>query len=278
MNLSQVVDQREKGDVPVSIGTALAISAAEGTYPDRPVNPPPIQSVESVFINVRTLLRNLIGAVGRDARSQMQPKYLIPALLEELYVLDANIKERTSGRCQAVFYLSEYRHLKDRAFDGALHRFPATPKQQHDATLEAATLTGLLVKELPDAFRHFPGAIQGQFPKSLIITHCPVDLLARYQFQKLDLLESHTGAIKPFAMWGSKLNGQGLDHIPLNAFTLKVFGDGVHFNSQRPSLKKALLEVAATDRWTGLTTLPLIKQSIGKVRDPELRQQLEALL
>lgn len=280
MKVIEAVDQREKGSIiPISIGTSLALDAAEGQYPERPVvHPPPIAAVDCLLINVRTLLRNLIGAVNREYKDRLQAPHLVPALVEEMRIVDAYIAERTNGRCVPVFYLSLYEHLTQVNFRGALFKVPNTPKQLADAGIEKHVVELLMQRELPVRMMLFKGGIEGKFPRTFILSHHPVDLLARKQFTKLELLESHTGAIKPHGLWGTKLTGSNLDHIPFNAFTLKVFGDGVQFSGQRPSVKKALLEVAALDHWTGLSTMPLIENSIGKIKDQTIRESLRELL
>lgn len=279
MNLQQVVDNRDKGQIPVSIGTSLALEAADGQYPDRPiVEPPPIKSISCLMVNVRTLYRNMLGAVDRERKDALTPELIVPALLEELHIIESFAKERSEGRCSAVFYISNYGHLTQKQFPGAIFKIPSTEKQKRDSDLESRTLSKLVARNLPSNFMLYKGQIEGRFPASFIITHLPLDLLSRPAFQKLELLESHTGNIKTPGMWGSKLSGKDLDHIPFNPFTLKVFGDGVQFMGQRPSVKKAVLEVAQIDRWSGLTTMPLIEYSVTKIKDRELRESVESLL
>ena len=95
---------------------------------------------------------------------------------------------------------------------------------------------------------------------------------------KLELIESHTGAIKPFPLWSSKFSGTIKVELPFNAFTLKVFGDGVHFLGKRPTLKKAVLAQAEADHWTGLTTEDKIRDSLKKIADPTVKAELMELL
>lgn len=278
MTLFNVVDEREKGTIPISIGTALAIEAAQGTYPDRPVvSPAPILSTKLLFVNLRTLYRNLIGCIATEARAQVTAEHLAPALLEEMHILNALIPEISEGNCDVSFYVSEYAQVKTE-FKGALLKEPHTPKQLAQRDLETATFELLRTKSLPENVHAFKGVITGRYPRTFILTHYVVDLLNRYAFEKLELLESHTGAIKPYAMWGTKLSSPADASIPLMDFTLKVFGDGTHFTGQRPTVKKALLEQALIDKWTGLSTLSLVRNSVSKISDPDVKRELQALL
>lgn len=278
MNANQVVDNREKGQVPVSIGTALAIEAAQGIYPDRPpVSPAPILSTQLLMINMRTLFRNLVGAIQTEHRATAKPGDIAASLAEELHILNGIIPTVSEGRCRVSYYISDYQHLTPAHFKGASFKVPSTPKQLELSALERTVFDVLSEKVLPTNILHFNGKIEGKYPRTMIITHLPVDLLARYSFEKLDLLESHTGAIKPSPMWGSKLTGD-TENIPFNSFTLKLFGDGVQFLGQRPTIKRALLERAHADHWTGITSLDGVRNSISKIQDKEVREELLNLL
>lgn len=279
MNPRQAVDQREKGQVPVSIGTALAIESAEGNYPDRPpVVPAPILDAQLLLVNMRTLFRNLYGAISTDYRPQVKAKDIVPSLAEELHILNSIIPVVSNGRCQVLHYYSNYEHLTATHFAGATFKLPSTPKQMEHAALEKEVFELLSESVLPSNILEFRGKIEGKYPRTFILTHLPVDLLARYQFEKLELLESHTGAIKAFPQWGSKLSGDVKDNMPFNAFTLKLFGDGVQFLGKRPSVKKAILHHATLDHWTGLTSMDLIRSTIGKIQDAEIKSELQQLL
>lgn len=275
----QTVDGREKGHIPISMGTALAIASAQGVYPGLPVvNPAPITKVELVMINLRTLYRNLVAAMRSEAKAFVKPDHLVGALLEELHILHSTIADSTHDRCRVLFYISQYEHVSERMFPGALIRKPKTTLQLAAALQETDTFTKLFTKSVPDNIAHYPGQITGQFPSTLLLSHYTVDLLSRPAFKELQLLESNTGKIKPPVTWGTKLSGVSVEYMPLNAFTLKVFGDNTSFSGQRPALRNAVMHMATEDHWTGLTTDALIRNSISKLQDVEVRTALKALL
>lgn len=273
------VDGREKGAIQVSIGTSLAVEAAFGVYPDRPVEPAPVLSVKEVWFNVRTLFRNLQGCLPSEIKDRVIPGDLIPAMLEELAILEAAVIRGSHGAAQAVFYLCDYSTLRNK-FPKANLKEPTTPKQLMQAGLEQQTLRGVLDHNVPQDLRTFRYELTGNHPESFIVTHLPVDLLSRYNFRKLDLLESHTGAIKAYPQWHTKLTGgKELTNIPFGRFALQVFGDNGHQFSPAPQVvRKEVLRLAEQHRWTTVTTEAKIRESLRSVDNAVDRAALLSLL
>jgi hypothetical protein len=123
------------------------------------------------------------------------------------------------------------------------------------------------------AIRQFNFEITGHHPASLIVTHFPVDLFGRYRFNQLDLLESHTGKIKPPAQWNTKLSAkrEETDMLPFNPFTLQVFGDNQQFVHQLPRVKEAVVETAKATGWSSVTTMEKIRMTLEKqVKDVQI--------
>ena len=114
--------------------------------------------------------------------------------------------------------------------------------------------------------------------RATLITHYPVDLLARYNFTELHLLESHTGAIKNPSMWNTKLqNGRDIPNIPFDRATLQVFGDGVMYRPMNMKIRKAFIEMAEKHQWSAATTEALVKHSAKSAKDPFLGQFVNGL-
>lgn len=273
------VDGREKGGLPISIGTSLALEGAFGVYPDRPVNPAPIHQTREVWINVRTLIRNLIGCLPVEIKELVTPPVLVPVLLEELAIIEAAVVKASEGMARTVFYCADYTTLS-RKFPKAMLRVPKTPKQIWAQMLEDTAVRQVLSEPLSQDMRVFRYEITGRHQSALIVTHLPVDLLARYSFNKLELLESHTGIIKPYPQWHTKLTGgKELPNIPFNTFSLQVFGDnGNQFGSMPPSTRREVLDLAKEDNWTSVTTPEKIRMSLRKVKDPTTRATLMSML
>jgi hypothetical protein len=278
--LVAIIDQREKGAVPVSIGTSLAIEGAAGAYPDRPENPAPILKVKEVWFNIRTIIRNLVESIPTDQRDALTAEALWPALVEEVTIIEAAIVRASTGMARAVFYLCNYLHLQ-RKFPKAVLRQANTPKQIKMRDLEEGLLRRIGKEGISVDYRVFNShEITGHHPESFILTHYPVDLLARYAFKKLELLESHTGIVKGYTQWHTKLTGGNEhDNIPFCALTLQVFGDkGNHFAAMSSRLKKAVLDVAASENWSSVTTRDKMLLSFRKVEDPTDRATLISML
>lgn len=278
-NILGDIDAREKGGIPISIGTSLAIESACGVFPDRPVSPAPVLAVKELWINVRTLIRNLNGALPKELAERVLPHDLVPPMLEELSIIESAISKISSGMVRVVYYCCDYSSLP-RMFPKATLRFAKTEKQLLIKALEDNAITLLLAASPPHDLRLFRFEIHGKFPNSLIVTHLPVDLLARYSFAKLELLESHTGSIKPYPQWHSKLTGgKELPNIPFNRFSLQVFGDNGHqFAPMLPSIRKEVIRMAEEDSWTTITTDEKIRVSLRKIQDPATRSLLLAVL
>lgn len=261
--------QRDVGAIPLSIGTSLAIESACGVLPEHEVTPAPLINYKELWVNLRTLFRNLYGALDKDFRDVVVPEVLVHAMMEELSILESAVIKGGIGNTQVVYYYCSYRSLQ-RKFPRAQKKSPSTPRQQAYEALEYQTLKALFEANPSHDIRHFDVDLEGQHPAAMIITHCPVDLLSKPFFASLVLLESHTGALKPHTQWNTKLtNGRELTRIPFNRMTLQVFGDGGVFFSPMPiKLRRYVVELAEQYNWTSVTTKDKIVANVRKLDDP----------
>lgn len=272
------IENREKGQVPISIGTSLALEAAFGIYPDRPESPAPITRVKQLWINLRTIVRNLYACLPTDLKDTVLPDDLWQYALQELAIIEAAVGKH-SGQTKVVFFASDYARLKQR-YPSAIIREPSTPKQLFQYKIEDITLRLMLENNHQHDVKLFDFDIQGHFPASLILTHLPIDLLARYRFERLELLESHTGKIKGPGAWYTKLtNGKELGNIPFNQFTLQLFGDnGNMFSPQPIGVRRSMLEAARLNNLTNVSSLDKVRDTIRKVPNEAHRTELEKLV
>lgn len=260
----QVLADREVGtQVPVSIATALALESAFGISDEMPEhkNKPPILTANALWINVRTLIRNIMSAIPSADQNRVFPDPLVDAITSEIQIIEAAVARYTHGGCKVVIYCQSYRSI-EREYPHCFHRALKTDKQQFLRGLEDEAIQkveGLL--ETPLAKSDLK--LSGNNDDALIITHMPVDLLSRYNFTKLRLLESHTGKVKAYTSWNSKLTGgKDLARMPFNHVTLQFFGDGVHFSTFPAKEKKQIIELADAHRWNPTTTLDKMKSDI----------------
>lgn len=270
MSVTEELAGREVMALPVSAGTSLAIEAACGQYPDRPVSPAPLLGYGEFWFNLRTLIRNMLSAVKADTRNNLLPQHVVPALEQEIGVIRDAIQRASSGGCVARFYFGDYSSLK-RDFPYAVHRTLKGDRMIFAQTLEDISLKELTkrlnVKDQPPAVNVYTYQLPGCERPTLLLSHAVVDLLCRPKFPQLDLVESNTGVIKPAALWYTKLtDGKHLPPMPFNRFTLQVFGDnGTHFAAMPRSIRELVIEMARRDHWTPLTTVDRMKASIAKV-------------
>lgn len=282
-NAFESIANRAIGQYPISIATSLALESAFGHYPDRPVvTPPPILSVRNVWINIRTLIRNMHGSLDHEFRERVKAEDLFHGLAEELGMIERAIASQSQGYCVPVFYHCDYSRVFHR-YSSAWLKLPKTPNQRHYSDLEDKTCKLLLGAALAQSIRRFNYELvpaNGQFPQSYIITHLPIDLLSRHNFKSLILLESHTGALKGPAEWNTKLtDGKKHPNIPFSRFTMQVFGDnGNMFVAAPARLRDLVLEIAKRDQWTAVTTSDRIRFSISRIPNDIDRTTLQRLL
>lgn len=267
----QVLSERETGQIPVSIGTSLAIESILGIYPEKETNNPAIRKIDDLWINVRTLLRNMIGAVPTEDKVSLDPNDLINSLKEEMVIIKDVIDKQSLNQVNTTFYICSFRSLlKD--FKRAVLKFPKTERQKFIHAIEKHVVDFFLKEEDNEFFKKFDINIKTKSRKTLMLTHQPIDLLSRYGFIQLRLLESHTGNIKGPTEWTTKLTGgKNLTRIPFNKLTLQVFGDGEMFSTFPMKLKKELIEIAEKEKWTFNTTMEKMRYGISKAYDPDFK-------
>lgn len=272
--------ERAVGQLPISVATSLALEGAFGIHPDQPpVDPAPIMQYNHLWINVRTMVRNILGAITKDFYEKFEPHFIHECIHQEMQHIEGAVLSASNGGCSVVFYSPDYGKIKQ-ALPGANYRVPGTEKQFFAEALERVCTTTAVEESQGVDMRSTKIKIEAPTHEALILTHLPIDLLSRYNFRKLDLLESHTGVIKDPAQWYSKLtNGRELPPLPFNEFTLKVFGDNNNLLSAQPiKVRRAILEVAAQDKWTAITTRDKILASLRKIEDKEIRAAAQALM
>lgn len=274
---------REKGNLPISIGTALAIESAcgmptlEGEARVKPGEPLPINQYEALWVNIRTLFRNLLSSLSTEDRRAVHPEDLTLVLQEEMQVIESTITKVTQGRVMVVFYFCNFISLK-RKYSRALLKDARTEIQKTEVMLEQKSILPFLDDDHGLDIRKFDLTIDAGGPNTLMQTHLPIDMLSKPHFKDLTLLESYTGAMKRQSEWTSKLTGKNLARIPFCRFSLQLFGDGVMFNTMNIKLKEEILRIATEDRWTTLTTTDKMRYSINKIYDPRVKTFFLSLL
>lgn len=272
--------ERDVGQIPISIGTSLAFEGLLGIHPNQPKQPTNNKTIQSVWVNLRTLARNLFAAVATDKADDMDYSNAVQVLVNEVQVIPIALAQRGfTGKVR--FYLA--------GKDGAKWLLPKAkwketkgPRQIAQEMFERFVAielhqqlkaSGVDVMEIDMRPKAGEGIVA-------ILTHYPHELLWKPQFSRLLLLESHTGKIKTYNTWYSKLNTikEGEHPMPFTEFTLQVFGDGVLIAPQDPmKLRKELKQLSLDKKWTGITSPDKLYHDVMTYGSKELQDLYKAL-
>lgn len=272
MDANAQLAQREMGQVPISIGTSLALEGAGGIIEEAPVTPAPIISLKprECWVNLRTLFRNFFNSLDRDTRNRLLPADVVPFLIEELEIIQAAIAKISSFNTKPVLYYCTLQSMV-KEFPHAKLKEAKTVNQLFYVDMEKRVCHALIEHLGKESVRLFDVHLKGRHPSAFILTHAPVDLLSHRFFDQLWLLESHTGKIKGRAQWSTKLTGsKGYENIPFNRLSLQIFGDdSTYFYAMSIKVKRFLVDLAKKKRWGPMTSKDKILHDIKFEREPE---------
>ncbi|MGG4591758.1 hypothetical protein ACLPJK_26225 [Pseudomonas aeruginosa] len=266
----RTLDERAKGQFPLSIATSLSFESLLGIYPERENQRVTFTNAQAIYVNLQTLYRNIVGSIPTELRHHVHPVDFATAMANELDVIRTLSIEKSNGSVEIVPYFFSYNAI-NRRYPYAIHWNPRTNGQRAQVDNEASVF-----KEFVSGYRSsdiFMGDMDfdNDARAVYVLTHHPVDLMNRYRFGRLTLLESHTGTLKPPGLWHTKLTGlKDITVLPFDRMTLQVFGDGVMFRSMPPKLKKTLVELGNKYNWTVTSTKDLIISGVKRERDPVL--------
>lgn len=261
---------RTLGFFPMSIGTSLAFEGLfrVGDHADMSgkVNH---DSYEAIYINMRTLVRNVIQAYESDAINYIKNESIIEGVEQDQGQIISTLAEMAPNK-KVVFYICTHESL-NRKYPNARFKVAETPKQLLLEALETGVLTyfhDLMKESEPDNI--FDLDISSTL-RTLILTHQPLDLLSNYKFPDLYLLESHTGKIKSKRDWYTKLNiKKEIMCIPFTKAMLQIFGDGAMFLAQDLKVRRELVVIGNKRKWNGMTTHSRMIEDIKLEYEPHL--------
>lgn len=270
--------EREVGDFPLSIGTSYALQGLFNTHPNQKPVPLNVSTIDTIWINIKTLTRNLYAALGSAQTQTIDYNEAVDILVTEAESI-LTIVQQTRIKAKVIFYLASSNAALWK-YPHALWKKPKTVKQLGYDIYEkqVATECYLRLKEqLPEHTVELENP-EGRNGICVMLTHFPMELLWKDRFTRLMLLESHTGKVKPYNQWYTKLNGVREDMpMPFNRFTLQLFGDGVIMDSFKRPLRQEFIELAKANRWTGITTIDLMYHTIQQKGSDELKQTYSLL-
>lgn len=255
--------ERELGTIlAVSIGTAIPLEvliAADKPYKE-----------DYLFMNIRTLYRNYFGSYT-DPHGEGAKKFAM-GFIDELDTIESTIVNTVVGNMHPIFYFMSNKTLP-RQMPKAKIKTPRTEKQKNYEDLERFTFSLLFKnKDWDEKIKVFDSLVKGGNARAFMISHYPLDLLSKPRFQTLNLLESHTGAIKGPSRWITKVTtNEEYQHLPFGPLVIQLLGDGgTQFLSSGQKLIKPLLELAEKNNWTIATGVEKMKLDIrNKMKDKE---------
>lgn len=269
------LSNRAMSAFPISIGTSLALESIFKPMqaPYDPARPIPqkveIGNYEVLWVNLMTLYRNIIGALDKDGVNAVMAGDLSDTLAFEVELIQRLVTDESQGKCEAIFYASNYSGLAKAHPHGILREHKTEKQRLFNSMMEITLGDFFKMQVKSDRFQHFDRLVEPKkMQKGLILTHYAYDLLAWPRFTELDLIESHTGNLKGRGMWYTKLsNSKDLIRMPFNPMTLQVFGDSQTFAAQPLKVRLQLIELANQYAWHPLTTRDRILFSLSTMKD-----------
>lgn len=259
---------------PISIGTALAMESLflprQAPYdPERKIpDNVDVKKYKTIYISLATMFRNIAGAVTKDQLIVAKPEHFREVLENEIEIIYSLFQLEGQGLCQPIFYYCDYKTLYNKKFHQAVRfRLDNTITQQHMTQTLVATMKDFFFYNKENGFKHFDSDIRPPVSDtSLILTHIPYDLLNYTHFNKLDLLESHTGKLKPRNLWYSKyykFGSEELNTLPFLRRLLLVFGDNVMIQPMDIRFRRLILDISRNRHWSPLTTEAKVMQDLN---------------
>lgn len=266
------------------MGTSLAIECLNNLVPDRPrVHPAPITQLDMVLVNVRTILRNMLSGIKAAVKPDVDTNDLPDYIFQEMQQIRDAITKISGGKVETFFYVCTYPDLK-REFPHAMLIQPTSVKMKLAKEQEDAVIKTIADNPerygAPKVFDYYVEAGKLENDRVAMLTHLPLDLINRYQFKELYLLESNTGAFKRFNEFTSKFKVKPHDAMfPFSAFTLQIFGDGGKMFMPQPSeVTHFVTELSRNNRWTYMTTPEKIKHNLANTPGSKFTSLLRTLL
>lgn len=269
---------RATGQFPLSIATSLAIESACGIHPEIIAKKPPVRDFQELWINVKTLFRNLYGSLDKETAEIVSFHEMGQTLIQEMETIRSIIAEY-SPSTKVVYFINEYLNI-ERDYPHAVIRSETTEKKRDYQNLLDQTIEQYLDKNKELGIVLSIGKLEPKsYVSAMIMTHMVLDLIARYKFDNLVLLESHTGKIKPFPQWYTKyFNGKDLPMIPFQIGLLQIFGDDVTFKPLSIKIRKEIAAVAEKRSWAAITSKDRIRSNLSTDLSPDTWEKIRDIV
>lgn len=271
--------ERTVGQFPISIGTSLALEGLFEIHPTQPTMPSGHRRITHLWVNLRTMIRNFYAAIPTEQLPKTPMNQALELFLTELRALYAVFQQSDRRHFQVVVYYNSMENLKW-DFPHALMKKPKTEKQLMLDHMETVLTKLVLDNAVEQQLHILPIRKRPMSTNNVvaILTHYPYELLWRFEFDTLFLLESHTGKLKPYSQWFTKLNGvRAEDHIPFNKLMIQLFGDKTLFEPFPKKLLDEVRQIAATRNWSAVTSSEKIMDNIRNYGGETLKKTCKEL-
>lgn len=248
---------RALGALNMSVGTSLAFELGGDS----------VKSADTLLFNLRTLVRNAMQSYEGDEATNIKPDQLVKDVENDLILISKWVEENRRGKpIQLIVYYPTYKGIKSK-FKHADHYVPKEKSKKEEQLKVLGQVAEAVAKKYAKLIVETDVDLPAFTGKGVIMTHHVVDLTTTQSTGRLFLLESHTGVIKDFTQWYTKLTGgEKLNYIPLNHLTIQIFGDNSnHFKSSSHGIKELVKRVAIEAKWTSATTISRVRNTIGNI-------------
>ena len=270
--MNNIFHERATSGFALSISTGLAMQTlftprTEVNDPGR-VAPPrmSIQKYETLWINVLTLIRNILTSVESQKLSYATVPMLAEIVHQEIDLIKDLLRIEGNDTCKPVFYFSSYSKAFRELSDIFRMRFDKSPLQQHFRSLYEQTK--IVVQQQDRSIINYDNVLAfGDSKRSLMLTHLAMDLLSYPMFSSLELLESHTSKIKKRVDWNtkySKLADPSFERLPFTRHLLYIFGDSSLVSSISIKIRREVLELLKKRRWTPMTSATQVASDLQR--------------
>ena len=283
--MSKALASRRMGQFPLSIATSIAFESMYNMDPapdaSEFVRRPrggvaPIKRFKELWINLRTLLRNIDGAIDPEVNNDAAPIDYYKALVSEIQTIHHLIGEMADDeRPMLNFYTKTYKSLSTK-WPHALFRDVTAPKMIIYAKIENLTME-YLTRDIGDGILnsgvvHIADCNLNLKGTAALLSHFPVDLLMTRGGHFKWLVESHTGAIKEREEWNTKLrDGKKYPRVPFDRAMIQIFGDNTNtLAPQTLQIRRKLGELSEKYKWSPLTTKDRILFCVKQENEPVL--------
>lgn len=268
--------EREKGVYPLSIATSLAIEGGTGAHPDNPTGENIFAGKTGIFINLRTLIRNILGAVSTADKYVQTGEDIYDVLLAEILALRGIFEPMFQSETPVLFYAMNYNSL-DKRFKKILFKDVTTDKQRQLALVENTALETLKKDVEADESQYadvvfLDSIFHHDGRDHILFSSSPVDLLSLPRGEFAGLLESHTGNFKTKEMYYTKFkDSSGSERIPFDQCMIQIFGDSSNlFLCQTKQIRDKLRQIAEKYQWTAYTTKERVLLCVKLSKEPVL--------